>query len=92
VKVHIEAIKEHTWKELVEQAKRAKKSTKKFDSSVPKNRRGANNKAPDIAQSSQAKKKETLAMKVSAEAPPKPNKSNSNSTPEFKSPQRLILF
>ena len=64
----------------------AEKSAKKFESSALKNKWGAN-KGRDTVQSSQAKGKVTLAVKVS-EAPSKPKKSNSNSTPEFKSPQR----
>jgi len=38
------AIKAHTWKELVEQAKIAEKSAKKIEPSIPKGKWGMNNK------------------------------------------------
>ena len=38
VEVHMEAVKAHTWKELVEQVEIAEKSTKKFEPSVSKNK------------------------------------------------------
>jgi len=40
-------IKAHTWKELVEQAEIAKKSAKKFELLVPKNKWGAKTKGHD---------------------------------------------
>ena len=43
----MEAVKAHTWKELVEQAEIAEKSAKKFESSAFKKRWGANNKGHD---------------------------------------------
>ena len=55
------AVKAHTWKELVEQAKIAEKSAKKFEPSIPKSKWVMNNKERrDMAQSSQAKGKETI--------------------------------
>ena len=36
VKVHIGAVKAHTWKDLVEQAEIDERSAKKFESSTPK--------------------------------------------------------
>jgi len=35
VKIHMGAVKVHTWKELVEQDEISKKSTKKFEPSMP---------------------------------------------------------
>ena len=84
----MEAINGHAWKEIVEWDEIAKKSAKKFELFALKNKEEANNKSRGIAQSSQAKRKKMLAVKVSGEALPNPKKSNSNSTLEFKSPQR----
>jgi len=70
------AIKAHTLKELVEQAEISKKSAKKFEPSTPKGKWGMNNKGcGDMAQSSQAKGKETLSVELSGDVPPKTKKS-----------------
>ena len=44
------AVKDHTWKELIEQAEIAEKSAKKFE--TPKSRWGINNKNYGMAESS----------------------------------------
>ena len=60
------AIKAHTWKELVEQAEIAEKSAKKFKPSTPKGKWGMSNRGRgDMAQSSQAKGKETMSVELS---------------------------
>ena len=86
LEVRMGLIKAHTWKELIEQAKIAEKSAKKFKPSILKNNWGVNNKERDAAQSSQAEGKETMAVSLSGEAPLKQKRSNSNNNPEFKSP------
>ena len=64
------AVKNHTWKELVEQAEIAEKSAKKFEPSTPKGKWGMNNKGRGkMAQSFQAKGKETMSVELSGEAP-----------------------
>ena len=61
-------VKAYTWKELVEQAEIAKKSAKKFEPSAPKGKWGMNNKGRgDMAQSSQAKGKETMSIELSGD-------------------------
>ena len=45
----------------------------------------------EIAQSSQAKGKETMSVELSEEAPPKTNKSSGNNQ-EFKSPPKQYSF
>ena len=73
------AIKAHTWKELVEQPKIAKKSAKKFEPSTPKGKWGMNNKGRgDMIQSSQAKRKETMSAELSGDVPPKTKRSGVN--------------
>ena len=70
------AVKAHTWKELVEQAEIAKKSAMKFEPSTPKGKWGMNNKGRgDMAQSSQAKGKETMSVKLSGDVHSKAKKS-----------------
>ena len=71
------AVKAHTWKKLVEQAEIAEKSAKKFEPSVPKNKWGVNTKGRDATQSSQSKRKETMAVKLSGTTQPK-QKKNTN--------------
>jgi len=44
VEIPMEAVKAHTWKELVEQAKIAEKSTKKFEPFMPKVKWGVTTK------------------------------------------------
>ena len=44
VEIRMGGVKAHTWKELVEQAEIAEKSTKKFEPSTPKGKWGMNNK------------------------------------------------
>jgi len=44
VEIHMGAVKAHTWKELVKQAKIAEKSAKKFEPSIPNGKWGVNNK------------------------------------------------
>ena len=69
------AIKSHTWKEFVEQAKIAEKSAKKFE--TPKSRWGINNnKSYDIAESSN-----TSALEVYGGTRSK--KGNSNGASEY---------
>jgi len=52
---------------------------KKLESSTPKGKWGMNNKGRDeMAQSSQAKGKETMSVELSGEAPPKTKKSSVN--------------
>ena len=65
------AIKAHTWKKLVGQDEIVEKSAKKSELSVPKNKWGVNIKGRDTTQSSQFKGKETMAIELSEEAPPK---------------------
>jgi len=73
------AVKAHTWKELVEQAEIAKKSAKKFELSVPKNKWEVNTKGRDAVQSFQLKGKETMAVELSGTAQPKlKNNTNNN--------------
>ena len=63
VEIRMGAVKAHTWKELGEQAEIPKKSAKKFEPSIPKDKWGVNNKeCRDMAQSSQAKGKETMSV------------------------------
>ena len=78
------AVKAHMWKELVQQAEIAKKSAKKFEPSVPKNRWGVNNKERDTTQSFQSKGKEITVVELSREAPTKQKSANSNNNLEFK--------
>jgi len=73
------AVKAHNWKELVEQAEIAEKSAKKFKPSTPKGKWGMNNKGrDDMAQSSQAKGKETMSVELSENVHPKTKKSGAN--------------
>ena len=57
--------KAHTWKELVEQAKIAEKSAKKFELSIPKNKWGVSTKGHNAAQPSQSKGKEIMTVELS---------------------------
>ena len=69
MEIRIGAVKGHTWKELVEQAEIAEKSSKKFKPSTPKGKWGMNNKGRgDMAQSSQGKGKETMSVELSGDA------------------------
>jgi len=86
------AIKANTWKELVEQAKIAEKSTKRFELSVPKNKWGVCTKGHNAAQSSQSKGKETMAVEFSGEAPPKQKRSGARNNQEFKFSPRQYYF
>ena len=62
VEIRMGAVKAHNWKELVEQAEIAEKLAKKFELSIPKGKWGVNNKGRGkMAQSSQAKVKETMS-------------------------------
>jgi len=83
VVVRIGAVKAHTWKELVKQAKIAEKSAKKFEPSVFKNKWGVNTKGRDAAQSSQPKGKETMVVELSGTTQSK-QKRNTNGNKEFK--------
>ena len=74
----MDAVKAYTWKELIEQADIAEKLAKKFKLSVPKNKWGVNNKGRDTTQSPQSKGKETIAVKLCEEAPPKQKKGNTS--------------
>jgi len=86
VEIRMGAVKAHTWKELVEQAEIAEKSAKKFESFTPKGKWGMNNKGRgDMAQSSQAKGKETMSVELSGDVHPKTKKSDANNQ-EFKFP------
>jgi len=80
VEVRIEAVKAHSWKELVEQAEIAEKSAKKFE--TPKSRWEINDKSYDIAEPS-----DTSALEVYGEIRSK--KGNSNRTSEY---QRQYSF
>jgi len=91
VEVRIRAVKAHTLKEPIEQAEIAKKSTKKFEPSVPKNKWGVNTKGRNAAQSSQSKGMETIAIELSGIAQPK-QKSNTNGNQEFKIPAKGVLL
>ena len=72
------SVKAHNWKELVEQVEIAKKSAKKFEPSTHKSKWGMNSKGRgDMAQSSQAKGKETMSVELSADVHPKTKKSGS---------------
>ena len=65
VEIRMGAVKAYTWKELVEQAEIAEKLAKKFEPSTPKGKWGMNNKGRgDMAQSSQAKGKETISVEL----------------------------
>jgi len=64
VNVRMGAVKAHTWKELVKQAKIAEKSAKIFEPSASKNKWGVNDKGCNSTQSSQAKGKETMAVEL----------------------------
>ena len=44
LQIHMEVVKAHTWKELVEQTEIAEKSAKKFKASTTKGKWGMNNK------------------------------------------------
>ena len=69
------AVKAYTQKELVEQAEIAKKSAKKFEPSTPKGKWGMNSKGrSDMAQSSQAKGKETMSVELSEDVQSKAKK------------------
>jgi len=73
------AVKAHTWKELVEQAEIAEKSAKKFEPSTPKSKWGVNNKGRgDMAQSSQAKGKETMSVELPGDVHSKAKKNAFN--------------
>jgi len=74
VKVHIGAVKAHTWKELIEQAEIAEKSAKKFE--TPKSSWGINSKSYDTVESS-----DTSTLKVYGGTRSK--KGNSNRTSEY---------
>ena len=79
VEIRMGTVKAHTWKELVEQAEIAEKSAKKFEPSTSKGKWGMNNKGRgDMAQSSQAKGKETMSVKLSGDVPPETKKSGVN--------------
>ena len=91
VKIHLRVVKSHTWKELVEQAERVEKSTKKFEPSVPKNKWEVNTKGRDAAQSSQSKEKKTMAVELSGTAQPK-QRSNTNENQEFKFSPKVYSF
>jgi len=72
------AVKAHTWKELVEQAEIAEKSAKKFEPSILKGKWGMNNKGRgEMAQSSQAKGKETMSIELSGRFLRRPRKAAS---------------
>ena len=78
VEIRMGAVKAHTWKELVEQAEIAKKSAKKFEPSTPKGKWAMNNKGRgDMAQSSQAKGKETMSVELSGTFIRRPRKAAS---------------
>ena len=88
VEIRMGAVKAHTWKELVKQAEIAKKSAKKFEPSTPKGKWGMNNKGRDeMAQSSQAKGKETMSVELSGDTSSKTKKSGV-SNQEFKFPSK----
>ena len=92
VEIRIGAVKAHTWKELVEQAEIAEKSAKKFEPATAKGKWGMNNKERgEMAQSSQAKGKETMSVELSGKAPSKTKKSDVNNQ-EFKFPPKQYSF
>ena len=92
VEVRIGAVKAHTWKELVEQAEIAEKSAKKFEPSTPKGKWDTNNKGRgDMAQSSQAKGKETMSIELSGDVQLKAKKSGFNNQ-ESKLPPKQYSF
>ena len=86
IEVRTEAVKTHTWKELVEQAEIVEKSAKNFEPSVPKNKWRVNTKGWDAAQSSQPKGKKTLAVELSG------TKNNISGNQEFKFPPKVYSF
>ena len=89
VEIRMGAVKAHTWKKLVEQAEIAEKSAKKFEPSTPKGKSGMNNKGrSDIAQSSQAKGKETLSVELSGDVHSKAKKSGFNNQESKFSPKQ----
>ena len=81
------AVKAHTWKELVEQAEIAEKSAKKFEPSAPKDKWGMNKARGDMAQSSQAKGKETMSVELSGDVQSKAKKSGFNNQESKFSPK-----
>jgi len=86
VEIRMGAVKAHTWEELVVQAEIAEKSAKKFEPSIPKGKWDMNNKrSSEMAQSSQAKGKETMSVELSGETPQK-NKKVGASNQKFKFP------
>ena len=85
-------VKAITWRELVEQAEIAEKSAKNFKSSVPKSKWGVNTKGRDAVQSSQLKRKETMAVELSGEAPQKQKMSGADNNQKFKLPPRQYSF
>ena len=86
------AVKAHSWKELVEQAEIAEKSAKKFEPSTPKGKWGMSNKGRgDMAQSSQAKGKETMSVKLSEDVQSKAKKGGFNNQ-ESKFPPKQYSF
>ena len=92
VEIRMGPVKAHTWKELIEQAEIAEKSTKKFELSIPKGKWGVNNKRrSEMAQSSQLKGKEIMSVELSGETPPKTKKSGA-SNQEFKFPLEQYSF
>jgi len=92
VEVCMGAVKAHTWKELVKQAEIAEKSTKKFEPSTPKVKWGMNNKRRgDMAQSSQAKGKETISVELSGDVQSNAKKSGFNNQ-ESKFPPKQYSF
>ena len=79
-------------KELVEQAEIAEKSAKKFEPSTPKGKWGMNNKGrSDMAQSSQAKRKETMSVELSGDVQSKAKKGGFNNQ-ESKVPSKIVLL
>jgi len=82
VKIRMGAVKDHTWKELVEQADIAEKSAKKFESLTPKSMWAINNKSQGTTESF-----DTSALKVYGGTRSK--KGNSNRTTEY---QRQYSF
>ena len=92
VEVRMGAVKAHTWKELVEQAEIAEKLAKKFEPSTPKDKWGMNKKGrSDMAQSSQAKGKETMSVELSGDTQSKAKKSGFNNQ-ESRFPPKQYSF
>jgi len=91
VKLHMGAVKDHTWEELVEQAEIAEQADKKFEPSVPEHKWGVNTNGRDATQPSHSKGKEIMVVKLSGVTQLK-QKSGTNNNQEFKFPTKAYSF